>query len=273
MSFSLDEELGPVDIGDPWNPLRVPGTDRFWRGVGDGPFGWERYELTDLHGDRVGPVIDGFERWPAGVDPEGGLIAVVQGSTYSVDVDGVALIGRGEAVAVGAGVVVLRVCDDQLQCGLEVVDRATGDARPLEVGAEEFEFPLGDARGWYGFGLGVVSPDDSAFVLTDPPLAGPPRHVLVEIVTGEVVDLGRVDQWNGPSSTVAFSPDGRFVLHLASATPTVYDRRTGTSALLAEELGPWSQLAVVPRPASDVVPEAPAATAPVTVDAVPTSSP
>ncbi|NNE13011.1 MAG: hypothetical protein HKN41_12295 [Ilumatobacter sp.] len=229
-------------IGEPWNLLWVEGTDTFWRGVESGfAGGFDRYELVDLSGRPLGPVIDARGTWPAGVDPAGGVLTIDQGRTYSLREGGVEFVGPGELLGISAEYAVLRICDEQLACDLLVVDRVTGEQRPLGV-----EPDVAPTSPWFfGPSTGSVAPGGGAVSFLAPTERGV-RLVVIDLDTAEVYEL--VADTGGPSG-FAWSPDGRFGAFVQGSTPQLFDRETGSVEPLAEGLGAWGAIDVrPPRP-------------------------
>ena len=237
--FTPDGRQTSPDIGDPWSLLWVEGTDLFWRPTNE-PFaaGVGGYELVDLSGDPTGPTIDGRGTWPAGVDPAGGVLTVGQGKTYSLREAGVEFVGSGELVAISADHAALRSCDEQLECGLFVLDRATGERREVPVDP-------GIVRGtqfFFGPQTGAVAPDGGALSFFAPTDRGI-RLLVVDLGTGAVHELAA--DIGGPAG-LSWSPDGRFGVFLLGTRPQLFVRETGEVEPLGDDLGSWRTVEIRP---------------------------
>lgn len=231
-----DGVLTTATLGDVWSLLPIPGTDLFWRAEPTSP---PRYTQVDLSGTPTGPEVTIPTGWASGADPAGGIVVVVQGATYSVDERGARQIADGEVIGLDAETAVLRTCDERLECGLSVVDRATGAVRIVDVADG-----LTESTGYYAGSplLPALSPDGSAmFLATFGPTGVELR--IVDLETGETVDVGSAPGF--PSAV--WTPDGRALLFVdAGGVPKVYDRSTGTVDPLAEGLGGWQRIAIRP---------------------------
>lgn len=244
-----------LDLGEAWELLWQPGTDRFWRPDWDheGYAGWSVFEEVDLTGEPTGAIIElPFDTWVQRVDARGGLIVEVAGKYYSVSESDISLIGVGELIGLSTDIAVMRDCDEQLRCGIFVADRRTGDVRSLELAP-----PLSDGTriepfGWWGppSFLQHISPDGRLCAATLPSEDGP-RLILIDLESGAVTELGEMFWMPG----IVWSPDGRFGFFLAGFGGfdgpdfdgvSVYDRESGEVFPLTAEPLNWGALSARP---------------------------
>ncbi len=217
-------------LGGPWSLVPAEGGDRFWRPTDPQSAPFVRFEEVDRAGEPTGTTIETDGVWPAGVDPAGGILTVVQGSTYAIGPDGVELVGEGEMVAVSETHAVLHRCDETLACDLVLVDRSTGADRHIDGGpdvlpAAEFEgFSLRSELAPDGAAVGVVTSDDR----------GRPTLYMVDTGSGETQTLSEE-----PESGISWSPDGRFGFFVEAAVLKFYDRVTGTVETAGPDVGAW----------------------------------
>ena len=193
--------------------------------------------LIDTLGRPVGPTL-AFPRDGGGqltADGTGYLIFEGIGGAYDVRPDGIRRITSGAVVAVGPTRWLALECDDAYRCTTVAIDRRTGARRTLSAVSQAYR------------PFGVVSGDGAraAFFTTDP--AGLTVTHLVDIADGEDRVLPLPSQVNGDSSTLAWSPDGRW-LFVASPTGTLYtvEAATGQVRDLGVHLPPISQVVVRP---------------------------
>ncbi|MDJ0767657.1 MAG: hypothetical protein QNJ12_02645 [Ilumatobacter sp.] len=256
--FDDGEERG-VDVGDPWKLAWIPGTDRFWRSVGDGPHGPSRFEEIDIDGEATGAVIETTAGWAVGVDPAGGILATAAGKVYSVDAAGAEMLGSGELVAVNARLALFHDCDETLQCGLRLLDRDSGERTIVpDHGSADAHDVTTSIGFWGGAHSSGISPDDR-WVAAVSFGASSAAFELVDLVTGERRELA-VDTF--PPSVV-WSPGGRYLFFPSGENPQwpggalmAYDIVADESFAVADELRPWNSVGIRPGDgASTVVPE------------------
>ena len=248
-----------VDLGEPWGLLWQAGTDRFWREVDE--FGWDQsafsepttYEEIDLTGEPTGVVLElPFDMWSWQTDPGGGLLVERAGKLYTVDESSISLIGTGELIALSGDIALMRDCDEQLVCGLFVVDRSSGDVRPLPVGTVAGEPKLvGAMWGWFSSAMSnTISPDGEMCAVMVSAADGPVL-ALLDLRSGDVVEVGE----DHAVPMVVWSPDGRFVFFLTGydgfgtyegGDLNAYDRRTGEVFPVLSEIGAWESLVARP---------------------------
>ncbi|MDJ0767661.1 MAG: hypothetical protein QNJ12_02665 [Ilumatobacter sp.] len=238
-------EVSSSRLGEPWNLLWQPGTDRFWRGTNEGFRGPTRYEEVTLDGEETGAAID-VPSFVWMVDPRGGLVVHEAGKAYSVDEVEVEYLGAGEVVGISSSQVVLRECDEQMICGLTVLDRASGEWRDVP---DHDSADLDSVTGWGLFPASqqlTLSPDGRWCSVTTF-ATSTPRLELVDLVTGEWHELTRTDFPTG----VSWSPDSRFAFYRSSgALPTAFDVTTGESFPVMDDIRSWTSVSVRPEAAS-----------------------
>ncbi len=180
-----DGSINQVDLGEPWQLMWQPGTDRFWRPVmQNGPYGSQAsYDEVDVDGEPTGATIElpaGAWSWQA--DPLGGLIVQAAGKQYRVDVSGISVIGSGDLVGLSRQMALTRDCDSELRCGLVVTDRASGESRRLETfGVDGEPIAVESLYGWGQGGATSVSPDGSMAAVILPSNSGPPVLSLIDL--------------------------------------------------------------------------------------------
>jgi hypothetical protein len=238
-----DGEPIRTDLGEPWQLLWVPGTDRFWRGEGTGPFGPSGYEEVDVHGELTGAQIDTAGAWwIVAADPNGGLMTVQAGRTYVIDERGARLIADGELMALDASFVVYQACDDALVCSMYVADRTTG-AISAVPNVESIESRIEPFYYWGGQRSNAISPDGRWCVVT---WQGPRSMSsgLLDLESGELRELGSTDY---PPPRVAWSPDGRFAFFPGqTGRLSAYDVERNEIVIVSEGMPAWTDVSVRP---------------------------
>ncbi len=238
-----------LSVGDQWAVVVVPERDELWRtGMQQGFGDTLTYERVDLLGEPLGtPIEMPWRSWAVAADPSGGLVTTVNGKVYRIDETGVEQLALGELIGLSTNVVIVRQCDETMQCGLQVVDRATGEIRdvpgdPTETRGSDVESLLN----WGRSHNSVVAPDDTAVVVVAP---GP-----------NTIGLGLVDLGSGRftpmaeyagSGTVAWSPDGRFVFYLDGGIVSALDRWNGDTFTVASNPLTWTGLTSRPVTGAD----------------------
>lgn len=232
------------EAGDQWSLLPIAGTDEFWRAGNQQGFEVGlTYERVNIDGEVLGPPIDmPWRSWAIAADPNGGVVTTYGGKIYRVDESGATQLATGDLLGISTGVLVVRDCDERLQCGLFVVDRATGERAAVppdpSFGAEARYESL---VSWGPSRRSFVSPDDRSLVVA----AFDDSSVqlgLVDLETGMLTRLG--DAYFG--NAVEWSPDGRFLFVIVSGVISVVDRATGDTFPVAAEEQTWNGFAVRP---------------------------
>lgn len=238
-----DGSESTIDGGGYWRVLPVEGSDLVWRMTGqfeDAP----RFQLVGVGVD--GDVVEGELElppmtWPLATDPaSGGLIAQVNGRVYSMLPDETTYLGIGSPIAVSADQVLLGDCDEQLVCGLRVVDRSTGDARVVPGG----DAASGSWQSIYNWGTTTAgfSPDGRWATV----IGGgwnQNEFGIIDVETGEFVTLA-IDTY---PPVAVWTPDGRFVIYLDSSQRlTARDLETGDEFKVLAETLQWTGLTARP---------------------------
>jgi hypothetical protein len=239
-----DGSRSTLELGG-WFPVLV-GADggTVWRVDPDrvtGDLTWVTEIAFD--GSETGVAIDVGGHYPQMADPLGGVVVEAPGGYYSVGVEATTRLTDGRLIAVGERRLVVEECDDQLTCGVFVVDRATGDRTPLAL-----DPALGDAAP-IEFGASwtirqPLSPDEDALLIVRWDTSGSGGQTLgvVDLTTGGYTEIGSV--FDLPQA--AWSPDGERVFWLDARYIKVFDRATGESVLLSPGLDAFAALAVRP---------------------------
>ena len=223
---------------DGWQLLWVEGTDRFWRTDTSNSWGTPtRLTEIDVSGDPTGAAIElPGTAWPFVADPNGGLIIATSGRIYRVTPDAVELIGNGDLLGVSGDVAVLRGCDEQLRCGVSVVDRATGAIRSLPRDASlDPNMVFDSTYNWGNNRTSPISPDGRWCGVTAPG-PGPPTFGLLDLETGAFTRLS-TDTY--PLSVV-WSPDSRFAFYLDSGVLHARDTMADESFPVSDGMARWA---------------------------------
>ncbi|MGB3736560.1 MAG: hypothetical protein WA964_16485 [Ilumatobacter sp.] len=178
------------------------------------------------------------------------------GGVYVIGPDGVERISTGRALAATDGFVLLRECDEALDCSHLVLDRVTGERRASPVTSEQLSRSS-------TFDL---SPDGSATLAFD--FQSGERR-LIDLDDGTVVaTLPVLNSFNGNMSWAADS-SGYFDVDMSGTGLTFVDRTSGESVPFATELGRINGLGVRTPDAELEATEDVVATRPFTFSAAP----
>lgn len=254
-SVLIEDGADPVavDLGPPWLLVEAATTGQFWRIDDQALSGRPRdAELIDRFGEPVGDPLP-IDSASILADPAGGVVVTTTGGTYSVTTDGATRIVDGDVLAIGADRALARHCDEQLACRHVVVDRSTGDMRPIEIDAD-----FGRADNYY-FGGGdvrTIGPDGRTAAVAWITSTGTPMVSLVDLETGTVTDLS-----NFSETVLRWSPDGRFAFYLEVGLPMAHDLATGESYVIADDLPRLDRLALRPSTSDEAAEVAPTTTA------------
>jgi hypothetical protein len=234
-----------VDVGEPWRPLNVPGTDLFWRTPFDDPPD-DGYVLTlvDITGEPVGPRITlPINTWPYLIDPaSGGVIVANVSRSYAITPDGPEYLGVGEILGITDDQIVLYDCDEQLVCSLHRTDRATGEVTIVPPDPEiASSIRWSSTAGWGGAIASSISADGRWIAVVGnswrSSVAG-----IIDLETGRFVELSRESY----PPTVVFSPDSRYAFTVDNQVLVAFDTVTGERFEVFDDSTQW--LAVGVRP-------------------------
>ena len=224
-----------ANVGDAWSTYFQRDTGLFWK-VAPMFMSSEPTNVVEIDpaGNETGRTFQlppGV--WPAGGDPIGGVVVGAPGGTYAVGPDGVRRLTTGNLIALSPRVAVVTDCgEDFSDCGVFVVDRASGQRTELELSAPGNPIGVFDLQsaGFWGFPelLGAVSPDDrwAPTMVT----GGRQQFGLLDLTTGEYVPISP-----NPPSGLWWSPDGRSVIYNQNSRLMLFDteQRTLTDILPA----------------------------------------
>jgi len=224
---------------EPWTLIETETAGEFWVFDQLGAPGTNEGRLVNRFGDALGATIE-LPEPPLFGDPLGGLVVISSGNTYRVAADGVSKITNGEVLALDAQHALARRCDDQLNCEYVVVDRATGESRPVDVPAD---FPRLRTDGWPPSDLKRIAPDGRSVAVTWTENARFAQILgVLDLESGAISELSR----NGFSASVVWSPDGRFAFYLHGDRPMAHDLTTGEKFLVSSDLSQIDSLTIRP---------------------------
>ncbi len=195
-----------------------PTSDTVWEQVESDTDGQTEFRLVDALGSPVGPEIGPVAEADSviGTDGAGGvLVASDLGGVYVHRPDGAERITTGEVVAINATIAYVRECDAASNCGVAVVDRASGQRAPV---SSQFEaFGIGARRGRQS-GT-TVSPDGQLLAVADAAGGNP---LIVDLDAGSVTPVPRLDTgssmiWAADSSAAVWRSEGALVIYDRSA--------------------------------------------------------
>ena len=178
-----------------------------------------------------------------GGDGRGGIVVQRGGDVYVATTDGVATelfrLTSGELLAIGADTAYVRECDDSSTCGVQHVDRTTGQRSPVSAMAGlESAFGIDAADPPFGLMGTAVSPGGDVVVVRLPTLRGDdsdpapstsentrsgetgsvePVWVAIDITDGSLILLDELSGesplvWNAEASAAATLIDGQLVV-------------------------------------------------------------
>jgi hypothetical protein len=202
-----------------------------WRAEYDQPSGQPSHLVeTSLDGVETGAVIELDGLYPQMVDPLGGVVVQAPGGYYSLTPDSRTRVTVGQLHALGRRRALAQECDAQLECGVFVIDRASGDRERLQLDAELEDQLQSAGVAWWAFAR-PLSPDEEALVVITFGNAGPLMGVL-DLSTGSYAALGGFE--NEPQA--AWGPGSRYLYWLEGDRIMVFDRSTGESVPFSEGL-------------------------------------
>jgi hypothetical protein len=221
-----------VDIGDAWSTFFQRDTGLFWR-LSPMFMASEPTDVVEIDAEgnetgRVFPIPAGV--WPQAGDPAGGVVVGAPGGTYQVGPNGVRRLTTGTLIALSPRIAVVTDCgEDFSDCGLFVLDRATGQRTALDPGITEAGDPIGifdlQNAGFWGSPelMGAVSPDDR---WAPTMMAGSRQQFgLLDLTTGEFVPVAP-----NPPSSLWWAPDGRSAIYNQNSRLMLFDTEQRTWA-------------------------------------------
>ncbi|SDE58754.1 hypothetical protein [Auraticoccus monumenti] len=191
--------------------------------------------------DARGRVIEGPRPVPVAgslwADGRGGLLLTAPGGLWQLEGDRARRLAVGSATAVGARALVVVVCDDELACERQVLDRDTGEVRVLGPADPH------DTR--YGL-TGSTSPDGRWWARWTLGSEGRPRVQVLDLGTGSTVLEHELDADGllDPLSSMTWTPDGGLLLLLTGDGLAAADPRTGQLTSLDAPTGELYRLSV-----------------------------
>jgi hypothetical protein len=224
-----------VDVGDQWSTYFERDTGLFWR-VSQMYDQGEPAQVTEIdhEGNETGRVVEvPAGVWPMAGDPAGGVVVGAPGGTYQVAPEGARRLTTGNLMALSQRIAVVTECgEDFSDCGLFVLDRATGLRTEIDFRNSDSDDPQGvfdlQSPAFWGFPelLGAVSPDDRwapIMVTSDRQQFG-----LVDLTTGEFVAVAP-----NPPSGFWWAPDGRTAVYAQNNRLMLFDteQRTWTDVV------------------------------------------
>jgi hypothetical protein len=224
-----------ANLGDAWSTYFQRDTGLFWQ-FSPMFMPGEPTDVVeiDVEGNETGRAFSippGV--WPQSGDPAGGVVVGAPGGTYQVGPNGVRRLTTGTLIALSPRIAVVTDCgEDFSDCGLFVLDRATGQRTELDPGTTESGDPIGvfdlQNPGYWGSPdlMGAVSPDDRWAPTI---IAGNGQQFgLLDLTTGEFVPIAP-----NPPSSLWWAPDGRTVVYNQNNRLMLFDteQRTWTDVL------------------------------------------
>ncbi len=184
--------------------------------------------LIDPQGAMTGTYLElpemaaGNPPFSLTADGSGYLLAAAVGGRYDLTPDGPRLVTHGIVLAVGPTGFLVYDCDEKARCGVFRVDRSTWKRHALA--GLDFS-PSTFARN------GVISPD-GRYAAVQVMQGGSAAAQLVDLTRGMArplpIDLARDGRTLGNSS-LAFTPDGRYLLALGSEGVVPVDPVSGAT--------------------------------------------
>jgi hypothetical protein len=233
-SFSVPRGQVPADVSSPselaGGAYRGPDPDTVWVPDFDPLMGAiQGLSLFRLDGEPLGRSIDVQGWYPMQSDLQGGVVVQAGGGVYVVTEAGARRVGDGELVGVGVNHFLVRSCDETMACGLFVIDRQSGERRQVPVIRVD---GLAQYAGWGGTDSASVSPDGTAAILFGLDGDGSNAAIL-GTDTGTYRTLA---QMSDRSLSFAWSDDSRYVAFVNARRFQVYDRVTGDTIDLADDV-------------------------------------
>ncbi|HWM20480.1 MAG TPA: hypothetical protein VNO51_12390 [Ilumatobacteraceae bacterium] len=233
-SFIVPRGQVPSDVSPPpelsGGAYRGPDPDTVWVPDYD-PYagGIHGLNLYRLDGEPLGRSIDVQGWYPMQSDLQGGVVVQAGGGVYVVTEAGARRVADGELVGVGVNHFLVRACDEAMACGLFVIDRQSGERRQVPVIRVD---GLAQFSGWTGTDSASVSPDGTAAILFGLDGDGSNAAIL-GTDTGAYRTLARMTDGG---LSIAWSDDSRYVAFVNTRRFQVYDRVTGDTIDLADDV-------------------------------------
>lgn len=216
-----------IDGVDGWGFFWEAGTDRFWTIEFDERAGSvDGITPYDVRTGERGELVDTSGLWPSRGDPAGGVVVGdPAGGVFALSAGGSRRLG-GYPVALGVSALLTYRCGESLDdCGYVLVDRSTGEGRPVPVEASANEL-TGD---WW------TPPNPMPQITSDG------RYALVSVRTEEMpvpalidTETGAVVLFAGERESAAFglvqpvfSSDERFVFVVIDGVLVAHEIATG----------------------------------------------
>lgn len=233
----------PVDLGSAWDTYWIDGSPVMWRSAVDPSTSEMVVEAIGPDGEPTGEavVLPDPQAYPQAADPRGGVIVALPGGAYRLSMDGVELLTTGQIYGLSAERMVTYECDASAQCGLRAVDRDTGESTVVDIDVGEI---MPEWNQWR------MSPDGSQLVVQlvsriDSQGYAVSGQGVLDLDDRTITSLGST----GFSSSVAWTPDGRYVIFLGRAIMAL-DLATGEIFPVVDDgLPDIAAFAVRPAPA------------------------
>lgn len=227
----------PVELASVQQLWPGPGSGQWWANGGQPDPPWTA-RVVRLDSGATGRTVRVPADSPAGVwtgDGDRGLLYTVDNQIYRVDSDGPMLLHHGTLLAVGRNKLLIDDCDEQLRCGMGVLDGTDGHWQPVPA-----------ISGLTTYGVTAMS-GDGRFAVAD--LLGEPEpdHVLlIDLTTGDTRKIAIAIGYSA-ATMVAFAPDDSW-LFLADSAGKLHavDVKTGREHPLGIDLPKVSAIAIRP---------------------------
>jgi hypothetical protein len=213
--------------------VQVPGSDEIWRVLGNESTGG--YTVDSLRFDGTPGERSSFEipaGWlPVGGDPAGGVLVFNRnnaGGFFAIGPDGSERLTTGMLLALSADAAAVFECGATIDsCGVNAVDRATGERTlvPTGLGLGNLQ-PMVTRAG--GLVQATLSPLGTVAVMSRE-IDSRQTVGILSLTDGSFVDLDA----SLDGSPVAWSDDGRYVIHLHQRKLAVFDIETGEDHTVA----------------------------------------
>ena len=194
-------------------------------------------QLVTLDGRADGPsIVAPSAAGTPSSDDAGYLVFASIDGFYAARPGSLHRVTTGPLMAVGPTRWLAQQCDDQLRCGLVVINRTTGSSRTLNAQAGIYDL--------YG---GQISPDGrTAAMIGITATSDTARLHLLDLTTGaDTATPIAVDQTQSlQAGAFAWSPDSRWLFAIDNGAVSAIDRSTGQRQVVITGSVQLSQLAV-----------------------------